>query len=447
MTRIPNEPMSYKSLLKENELLTKLRIIRMTYSPRLTHSRIAKIFGCHRNTVRNLCLKFNCLPKDAQTSLLSDTNLTMEEITSLMAPLTHNSTRPHRHPREPDDLVKYSIIWLFEECGWRVGYRSMHEKIQRSFGDYQTIDLHLFSLTKLSARQIRTIYQNAGLKSHKVRTRNGDRKPLYDYTALGAFERMHFDTKVLADAKSLPNDVYLNLLNNREIPKYQWTLIDAKTKVRFVAYSYNLNAEFGLKFLLFALSYIRFTWGLWEMKIIIGFDNGVEFCSSSVNKLADWNQIFAPLNACCYAYHPYFDVRKNIVERSHRIDDDYFLVARGNLLTNKEVFKAEVRSFFEYYNFERAHSGMGMNSRTPYEKLMSTNVIHPERLLRFPIMILEEQISVIGKTVDTFLFQAELRQQQQKLNTSLSQKQIIDASVKYQFFDDSAQKVLTHYLP
>lgn len=410
-----------------------------------SHTKVASVFGCHRNTVGTLVAQFECLPMADQLTLLSGTNLALMEINRLMSPLAAKSCRPHGHPKQPDDLSAYSILWLFYERGWRVGYRSMWQKIKRSFGDHERIDPWLYGLTKLTCRQIRTIYQNFELKTTKVRTKNGTRAHLYDYVALGAFERMHLDTKTLADQHSLPGDVYLNLLENKEIPKYQWTMIDAKTRVRFVAYSYNLNAEFGLKFLLFVLCYIRFTWNNWDTEIKVGFDNGIEFCSGSEDKLESWNTILKPLNASGYQYNPHFDIRKNLIERSHLVDDSHFLVPRGLLLTNKHNFLEETRGFFEYYNFDHGSSGVGMEDKTPYEVLSSTNLPHPEYLMQFPIMILEDNLDTIRQTVDSLLFQAELKTQTEKWGEPLNQKQIIKTSTKYRFFDDNAQKVLTQY--
>ena len=445
MPRIPKEPMSYKSQIKENELLTKLKIVRLAQATSHSHKKVASIFGCHRNTVTRLVHQFTSLPMADQLMLLSGTNLSLMELNYLMAPLAAKSCRPHGHPKQASDEEAYSVIWLFHERGWRVGYRSMHAKIKRSFGDHATIDPWLYSLTKLTCRQIRTIYQNFELKTVKVRTKNGTRGHLYDYVALSAFERMHLDTKTLADQHSLPGDVYLNLLKNKEIPKYQWTMIDAKTRVRFVAYSYNLNAEFGLKFLLFVLCYIRFTWNNWETKIVIGFDNGLEFCRGSEDKLESWNTILKPLNASGYQYNPHFDIRKNLIERSHRLDDSHFLVPRGLLLTDKKSFLEETTNFFTYYNFDHGSSGVGMDDKTPYEVLSSTNIRNPERLMQFPVMIIEDNINTIRQSVDSLLFQAELKQQEQKLGEPLNQKQIIKTSTKYSFFDDNAQKVLTQY--
>ena len=437
--------MSYKSGVKESELLTKLKVVRLAQAGDHSYKKVASIFGCHRNTVASLVRQFGALPLADQLTLLSGSSLSLSEINRLMSPLRSKSSVPLSHPKQASDEVAYSILWLFYERGWRVGYRSMYAKIKRSFGDHELIDPWLFSLTKATCRQIRTIYQNFELRTPKVRTSNGGRAHLYDYVELGAFERMHLDTKTLADQHSLPGDVYLNLLENKEIPKYQWTLIDAKTRVRFVAYSYNLNSEFGLKFLLLVLSYIRFTWNNWDTEIKIGFDNGIEFCSGSEDKLAEWNRILKLLNASGYQYNPHFDIRKNLIERSHRLDDSHFLVPRGLLLTGKSSFLEETTGFFVYYNFDHGSSGVGMDDKTPYEVLSSTNISNPERLMQFPVMILEDNINVIRQTVDSLLFQAELKQQEQKLGEPLNQKQIIRTSTKYRFFDDNAQKVLTQY--
>lgn len=445
MCRIPSEPMSYKSQIKENELLTKLKVIRLAQVGGHSHQKVASTFGCHRNTVDNLVRQFGGLPLANQLTLLSGKNLSLSTINDLMSPILAKSSAPLGHPKQASDEEAYSVFWLFHERGWRVGYRSMWQKIKRSFDDHATIDPWLYSLTKLTCRQIRTIYQNFELRTQKVRTKNGGRAHLYDYAALGAFERMHLDTKTLADQHSLPGDVYLNLLENKEIPKFQWTMIDAKTRVRFVAYSYDLNSEFGLKFLLFVLCYIRFTWNNWETNIVVGFDNGLEFCRGSEEKLANWNKILEPLNASGYQYNPHFDIRKNLIERSHRVDDSHFLVPRGLLLTDKRSFLEETTNFFTYYNFDHGNSGVGMDDKTPYEVLSSTNIRNPERLVQFPVMILEDNIDTIRQTVDSLLFQAELKQQEQKLGNPLNQKQIIRTSTKYRFFDDFAQKVLTQY--
>ncbi|MEA2056310.1 MAG: hypothetical protein U9O78_01150 [Patescibacteria group bacterium] len=86
-----------------------------------------------------------------------------------------------------------------------------------------------------------------------------------------------------------------------------------------------------------------------------------------------------------------------------------------------------------------------MFGRTPYEALKDTGLPNPEKLITFPIMILEEQIETIRKTVEFLLYKEELKQIQDKIDKKLSPKQIINTSIKYSFFDHSAQKALSKY--
>lgn len=437
--------MSYKHQIKENELLTKLKIIKLVNLSEVTNNEVATIFGCHRNTVSNIKTQFKKLSQVTQQILLTQSNLTLEEIKDYLLPIKNKSSKPWRHPQQASAFQEALILWLFYEENWKVGYSSMHTKIRRRFSDHEKIDSDLYSLTKLTVRQIRGVYYRYGLKVKRTRTKTGKSVPLYDYAALSAFEKTHFDVKILPDQKSLPPDIYDLLHRNKEIPKYQWTLIDAKTKFRFVAYSYNISSEFGLKFLLFCLMYIRFTFRNWETEIAVGMDNGVEFCQGSAKKLQRWNSILQLLNSRAYQYHPYFDVRKNIVERSHRTDDSHFLIPRGKLLTTKKKFLREVENFYFYFNFQKPHTGRNMFNRTPYEALKDTKLPNPEKLVNFPVMILEDQIETLRKTTEFLLFKSELKQTQQESKKELSLKQIIDILFKYSFFEHSAQKVLTKY--
>jgi hypothetical protein len=70
-----------------------------------------------------------------------------------------------------------------------------------------------------------------------VRTKNGEIRSLYNYQTIGAFEDMHYDTKILADQKSLPASVYENLKHNEHLPIYEWNIIDVATRMRFMGYS------------------------------------------------------------------------------------------------------------------------------------------------------------------------------------------------------------------
>jgi len=86
----------------------------------------------------------------------------------------------------------------------------MKTHIVRKFHDSK--DEFLQSLTKLTIRQIRGIYQRYGLKIKKVRSYTGAKVHLYDYHSLSCFQRAHFDTKHILDQKALPEQIYQQFL-------------------------------------------------------------------------------------------------------------------------------------------------------------------------------------------------------------------------------------------
>lgn len=165
---------------------------------------------------------------------------------------------------------------------------------------------------------------------------------------------MHFDTKELADMKSLPVDVYENLKHNGDLPLYEWNLIDAASRTRFMGYSRGKNSTFGLQFLVFILSHVR-SCGF-QGYIQVHTDNGVEFFSGSAKKQQEWNDLLFELEAHIDAYNPNWDIRKNLIERSHRSDDEEFLIPFGVKMKTKEQFMRRAQEYGDYWNCLRPHS-------------------------------------------------------------------------------------------
>jgi hypothetical protein len=71
--------------------------------------------------------------------------------------------------------------------------------------------------------------------------------------------------------------------------------MEAATRTRFTAYSYELSAAFGLLFIVVVLAWLRAH--NVRVSIRIRCDNGGEFCPGSGKKLADWNRKLASLQA------------------------------------------------------------------------------------------------------------------------------------------------------
>ena len=444
MQNIPKEPMSYKQYKQENELVTKLRIIRRVCSDAWTRGDTATSFACHRNTVSTLVRAFSQLIPVSDQQILLTQSLSEDRIGILMSPLHDLSTKPHHHPHTATDEQSDRVTHIFNDLRVKTGPKRLQTLLRRKYHD--SVDPVDCSLSTLGITKIRTICKNRELKKEHARATGGSYRPLYDYTALACFEYMHLDTKHILDKKALPPSVYEYFsTHTKEIPRYEWNLIDAKSRFRFTAYSYEVNATFGLYFLTFALGCIRTALNNWEMPITIGQDNGVEFCSGSPRKAIDWNNTLKPLNASIYAYNPYWDIRKNLIERSHRTDDEEFLIPRGEFIHTEEEFMTEARNYGTYWNTGRSHSGIGMKGRTPLEVIQQSGIMGAGRLAQIPVLILDHHINTLQECITPLLFTSDIRAtEQKKQQTILDMKTLYDLKSKY-FFTEDAQNVLTYY--
>lgn len=444
MQNIPKEPMSYKQYKQNNELITKLRIIRRVCSDAWTQGNTAVSFACHRNTVSSLVRAFARLIPIADQQILLTESLSEDRIGILMSPLHDLSTKPHHHPNTASAEQADRVVYIFNELKVKTGPKRLQTLLRRKYHD--SVDPVDSSLSAIGITKLRTICRNKELKKEHARATNGSYRPLYDYTKLACFEYMHLDTKHILDKKALPPKVYDYFsIHSKEIPRYEWNLIDAKSRFRCTAYSYEVNATFGLYFLAFAIGCIRTAMNNWEIHITIGQDNGVEFCSGSPKKAIDWNDTLKPLNATIYTYNPYWDIRKNLIERSHRTDDEEFLIPRGEFIHTEEEFMTEARNYGAYWNTGRSHSGIGMHGRTPMEVIQQSGLMGAGRLAKIPVLILDHHINTLQECITPLLFTSDIRKtEQKKQQTILDMKILYDLKSKY-FFTEDAQKVLTYY--
>lgn len=209
---------------------------------------------------------------------------------------------------------------------------------------------------------------------------------MYNYDEIEAFEYLQYDTKTILDKHALPADIYEKFRNNGELPKIQWTIIDAKTKIRFLAWSYNRSSMFGLKFLLFVIVWLR-SHGI-RTKINTQVDMGMEFYSGSKIKQKMWNNELKKYNA--YAYDTEgVKWKQNIVERSHKTDDEEFYCPRGEKINDKTEFLTEGQFWNIYYN-HRPNDGIGLNGISPKEKMERLGIYNAEKIASFPCLILED---------------------------------------------------------
>ncbi|MFN3407349.1 MAG: hypothetical protein ACK40E_06455, partial [Caldimicrobium sp.] len=109
------------------------------------------------------------------------------------------------------------------------------------------------------------------------------------------YQHFEVDLKEIYERSTL-NKETIRHATEINIPNYQWTAIDVKTRIRFLSYSYTKSFTNGLIFMLSVIYFVR-KFGF-SHQITIQTDNGEEFGGKSVDKLEYLNrEIFRKLNA------------------------------------------------------------------------------------------------------------------------------------------------------
>ena len=367
----------------EGHILTRFKIARLYFHDKIPQKEIAARIGCHRNTVGNvikMCKKE--ASREAWRYLKSAEGLTESRLIELFRFLKPEKPKPHSHPKQLRGEDEEYIVKRHEKLGY--GPQRLYTTLKR-----EGVDMSRYTLAK-----IKGVYKRNALETKKVRTSNGNRRALYDYTKIGAFEQLQYDTKELLDKKALPKTLYDFFEQQDYMPKYQWTIIDAKTRTRFLAWSHTLSSWYGATFLFIVICWLR-AHGIWH-HIHTQFDGGAEFCSASNVKLALWNTLFTPFNASV-SHTEGVKWLQNLVERSHKPDDQEFYVPRGQFMTSKTDFLIEAQRWLLYWNTERHHSGIGMNNATPQERLQQLGLHQANTLTHFPVLILDDLFHPLQK--------------------------------------------------
>jgi putative transposase len=289
------------------------------------------------------------------------------------------SRRPHRSPRRTEEMLEGLVV----REGRLTSFR------------YRRLTKHLamkFSLV-FSEHTVRAILRRNRVTRKVRRSASGSIRHLYDYEHLVPFTEFQLDTKHLLDQKALPEPVYEHI-RHAGLPLFEWHLMDAATRTRFLAYSYTLNAAFGFLFLVIVLSWLKAHNVRTRMRIRV--DNGAEFCSGSQAKLRDWNARLAVLGASLDPIPPGASHLQGLVENAHRIDDECFLMVHAERCAHTYQFLARAQAWQDTWNFFRPSFGLGMKGKTPGEKLKGTGTMVHEHVLLFPVMLLEDLQKVVG---------------------------------------------------
>ena len=64
------------------------------------------------------------------------------------------------------------------------------------------------------------------------------------------------DSKDIKNSKTLPEEVYRHFIQEK-LPRYQFTAIDVKERIKFIAYARELNRTNGIAFMKLVISWLR----------------------------------------------------------------------------------------------------------------------------------------------------------------------------------------------
>lgn len=430
-TIITKEPMTYKTYLKNNETVTiRLRIVKHRIVDKLDIKDIAYRYTMHRNSVSNIMKLYNDLaPTELKQKLKNNESFSSVDIDSLCSFFLHKSRKPKTNPKQATLEEEKKVISHFEKL--KIWAKRLHLTMQRKK-----------ELWDLTLPKIRWVYKRNWFKVQKVRTKNWETRSLYNYQTIWAFEHWHYDTKELADAKSLPPHIYENLKHNKHLPIYEWNIMFVWCRARFTAYSRWKTSTFWLQFLVLVLSHLRYCWI--KSHIHMHTDWWPEFFRWSQKKQNYWNSILKELNSYIDCYNPNFDINKNLIERSHRSDDEEFLIPFWDKFKKTDDFMKQAQEYQDYWNNSRPHSWKWMNWKTPREKLVSDWIYQADKILDFKVLYLDAEFYKLQRHLEFFLFQKLVRNTNlEKLKTD--RKISIDLISKYSHFKTYAQNVLTYY--
>src|SRR4030042_3985135 len=137
------------------------------------------------------------------------------------------SHQPHSQPNQTKKEIEEKVLF------WREKTKRGKKRLRGMLLDEEKLIIPISTIGKI-------------LKRNKVKMRQKKRKhrssnpPSYDFSSLLPFEKFQYDTKDYLDKQALKQELYDHVLKYK-LPRYQWTMIDIKSRIRFLAWSYQLT--------------------------------------------------------------------------------------------------------------------------------------------------------------------------------------------------------------
>jgi transposase len=257
---------------------------------------------------------------------------------------------PKRQPRKTDPDTEQRVLQLHQKT---------HYGRQRLARHLAQQGVHLSPHT---IRHILRRHAPAASRPRKQRRRF--------YPAHWAWESQEPFTLIQADVKDIYDKGTLGTerwdhLRKRRLPRYQWTFLESRTRLRLLAFSREISTLHGMAFVSLAVSWLRLCGVQTEMTLQT--DWGEEWGGSNPDKIARLEaEYLRPLGARLGRIPLGRKEYNGRVERSHRTDDEEFYLPCVLLLESVEAFLRAGLGWLYPYNYVRVHSGYGMAGRTPY---------------------------------------------------------------------------------
>jgi transposase len=288
------------------------------------------------------------------------------------AGLQDRSRRPHSCPRHTAPAVEQQVVQLRKATGYG------RQRLSRILWQQQGV--------QLSPNTIRHILNRHGL----VKPR---RRRQVCYPAHWAWETKQPFALAQVDVKDIRDEATLgprlvHHLQQAKLPRYQWTFLEGRTRLRFLAFSHALTRTNALCFAHLVLFWLR-GFGITQ-KLQWQTDWGSEWGGESLQVIVRLNErFFRPLGAELVRFPLGRKGYNGRVERSHRTDDEEFYLPLLERIRDERELVKRAAQWVYYYNVERAHMGEGMGGRSPWRTLRELGVKVPVEFALFPPIVLD----------------------------------------------------------
>lgn len=386
--------LNYKSEMKENAILCRIKILKALFTAKTKQKELAKKIKVHYNTIWNIkkIFKEKSISWDKEI-IINSSNYDFDFLKKKFKYLDLDSRAPLSNSRsiKDDSYIWKKILKIHSDTNkW---YKSLDNILKKNIW----VDTYLYNWVTIS--KIRWFYKRNNLKLKRVKTANREYRSPYDFLKTMAFSRLYTDIKHIPDKHALPLEIYNKFKYSVDndwviisgFPKYELNILEQNTRIRFIAYLTEIDSHLIMNFIEYVILFIRWNNFLppWE-KITIWMDWGTDFLSNSFVKLEKYNKQINYLNAEYYFYDWPKDTRKNLIERSHLSDDLEFFIPRWYSINTKRSFLAEAFKYQEYRNFNRIHTWRFMDNLTPIQKAKKLGIYNIDILNIFPTIILQD---------------------------------------------------------